>query len=189
METPTGSIKRFGVALVGPKFEWASLPSEDGEIEIGEYRARHALNFEELVEYNALGAYISAEAVVSAREMGDALKKINEPVEEGGEKPDAMATVREITEKSNEDERRRWDMIVNHTLMCVAATDVDRLRPLLEAGNPADVRDLRDWLKRVVVDHLPDEVETAANVDPTLPPSESDSPSTPESGEPSASEA
>jgi len=175
MTEPLSPVARFGVALVGPKIDWGYI-DQNGDAATKQFRAAHSITFEELVEYQSMTAFLQAEASLSKKRLDDGLRKLEL------DDPKAMDLVKELTAQSNQEEAARWAMVISQTMMLIHPGDRDVMRPLLEVGSPTDVRDLRDYLRRIVVDRIVPEVTHAAQLDPTSQPSGTDSPATPESG-------
>lgn len=173
-QAPQNSVARFGVAIVGPKFTWAWVEPDTGDgaepgalkVVEGEFHAHPGFGFEDQVEYQRLSAILQAMAVVEQRRIERAIDVVSLADAEGADPMDALSG---LADEAVVNETDRWNRLIEQVLMLVAPVDRERLRPHVEHANPADVRELRDHLVKVVIERTEKAVEAAGGVDPTLP--------------------
>lgn len=169
------SVARFGTSINGPRFEWTYVTVEDGEEvpHTEEFRARWGLTFDEYIEFNQLQAEIQTEAAIAQEGIKTRLQAISAAAElqmkDPGAEQQALDDLRTEIHNARAGERNRYDLIVRQILLLIAPRDRERFQPLLETAHPADARELKDHLERIVIQRLPPAVEAAATVDPTSP--------------------
>lgn len=172
-DAPRNSVARFGVSFVGPTFTWAYTEPVDGtkdlEVVEKEFRAHPGLSFEEQLVYQRSLTMLQATAVLEQRRMTAVLEKIGALPDD----QDSTAELEALADEVTKGEAERWAMLIDQLIMLVAPGDRDEFRPIVSRGNAADVRELKDYLVELVVNRTKKQVEVAAGVDPTSPPSSS----------------
>lgn len=171
--SPRSSIARFGVSIVGPKFSWAWLETdEDGNQVVRErqFRANPGMSFQEQLAYQTSLSKFQAQAIMAMSKVENVVKVVTDAGPDG----DPMPRLMELADQTSQGEIERWEILLDQVLMLVAPADREELRPLLEHGNPHDVRELKKYLAELVIERVQDDVAAAARVDPTLQPSSSD---------------
>lgn len=168
----------FGTPTKGHRFDWKVL-GDDGEDTVKTFRARPHLTFDEQLEYNARRTMMTAEGAYAARRREAQLAEITD------DDPDALAKLAAYGDDAREFESKRYDQLVEITLLLVDPDDVAELRPLLEASDIQALQALRAWLESAVIARTVKEVQEVAHVDPTSPPAPSGSSDSPTSGDPS----
>ncbi len=165
---PRNSVARFGVSFVGPTFIWTwAEPAEDGSGELvvkeKEFRAHPGLSFEEQLEYTRSLTMLQATAVMDQNKMQGVVDAITKTPE--GEDP--MPALNKLADDVTASESQRWAMQIDQVCMLVNPAERDEFRPLVSAGNPADVRALKEHLVEVVINRTIKTVEVVGGVDPT----------------------
>lgn len=162
-------------------FTWYWEDTDGGEHE-QVFHAKRQLSFEELVEYDTQRVITNTEVSHDARVTVQKLVDLEAAQEET---VDFEAVGKWLRERA-EGQTGQWDVAVDNILLLVIEAERDSLRPLLIAGDPRDVSQLRADLEEVVLGRVKQEVQVAAGVDPTLPTPPSDSPPAEDSGPTSA---
>ena len=165
----TTSPPSFGAAIVGPSFEWSWIDEND-EPRTRSFRAHASITFEESLEYRSLQASMITAAATQTGRLKALGERLTEEEAQGRPMGDIQAELDESTRQTEQHERDRWDKIISQTLLLVHPPHREDLRPLLEAGSPTQVYNLRQWLAEQVFPKIEREVEATAAVDPTLPP-------------------
>lgn len=176
--------KSYGKRLAPESFDW--FWDEDGEERTGTFTPKRALSFDEQLDYDAHKAALAAQTIVSAKGLMRDMKAIDARAD--AEDSDPESSLKEMdgwlnSRKTND--HRLWEQIVEGVLLLISDDDQEQLRPVLLKASASDVRELRDDLETKLGIRTEAEVAAVARVDPTLPPSPSDSPETPDSGLPS----
>jgi hypothetical protein len=176
----------FGSNIVGKEFTWISH-DVNGEPVEHQFRARASITFDDTLEYNAMTARMQLQGQRSVSRLTKFGKQVDK--DDTSDDDATWEKLQEIADESVEQERERWASLLSQTLLLVHEPHVAKFRPLLEAGDPKVVRELRSWLIDEVMGPVQPDVEAAAAVDPTSPPPPSDSPSSPDGGADSDSKA
>lgn len=173
---PQNSVARFGVALVGPTFEWAYYEHDETSeeqivLKTMRVRAHPGISFDEALAYTALNGRLRAEAILDQNKLRKQLVAIGETAEaQGDNASDDVDQFAGLQEETLRRERLRWDLVCQQVLMLTAPIDRERFGPLIANANPPDVRALREHLENVVLNRVADTVEAMTGVDPTSPP-------------------
>lgn len=173
--------KVYGKRPAAETFTW--FWEEDGQETSGDFTAKRALTFSEQLDYDAHKAALAAETIVTAKSLMRDMKAIDAKADADDSDPElSLKEMDGWLESRKVNDSRLWEQIVEGVLLLVSDDDQERLRPVLMQANAADVRALRDDLETKLGVRAEQEVAATARVDPTLPPSPSDSPETPGSG-------
>lgn len=159
---------KFGARPTGPEFTWGWI--ENGEYREKVFHGRRSLSFEETLDYAASTQRLNNEALIDRRLTTEQLKEVNKLKGE-----EALAMLDDLNARSFEGERSRWKLVLEQCVMLIDPTEHDEILPLLDAGDPTEVRGLRDELAKVIIEALHYDVAAVADVDPTSPSSPSDS--------------
>jgi hypothetical protein len=183
MDTPTNSVQRFGVRILGSPIEWGYVDPITKQLGTVVFHPKVGVNFEEILEFQAARSMLIRELRTEARKMQIAVEALDP------DDPDTPTKAEEITRGDPDLERERFARQVDTALMLIMDEERATMRPLLEQGHPNEIRELINHLQQVVITKTEKRVEAVANVDPTSPPAPVDSSSTADSGPDSPSEA
>lgn len=163
---PKNAVARFGVTVV-QKFEWVSLDAEFNPV-VTEARAHPGFSFDDQLDYQSSLAVMQAKAQVDVTQLTKRLDALQARLDAGEATEDeVLAATADETERSLDDERERYKMVVQQTLMLIHPLDRALMEPLLLGGNSTDVRNLRNHLQEMVITRVQREVEAVGGVDPT----------------------
>jgi hypothetical protein len=188
MDTPNGSVQRFGVRMMGKPIEWGYVDPVTKELATVVFHPKVGVTFEEILEFQTVRQELAREIRSAAREMQRAIDALDKELIAQND-PDEVAKMDEISRGDDNAERDRFARQVDSALMLIVEDDRRIMEPLLRAGHPNEIRELINHLQSVVITKTAARVEAVAQVDPTSPPAPADSSSTEDSGPDSESKA
>ena len=167
--------KRYGVALVGPKFEFWYEDEGGGEDHMIEIRGRRSLTFEEHVAFIRQRAVIDNRANALQRKIRQLLRDVEaltvEQVEAEGlsvaEKQTQMLDA--MTVEIGEHQTETWEMTQEAVLSLVIAPQQADVAEIIRKADPAHVTELLTDMEARIVARQQEETGVAARVDPTSP--------------------
>ena len=170
---------RFTNYVYGESFTWEVVDA-DGQSTEREYHAKFGLDFEERLQWAQEHALLLQETAFTQKALADLIAGIDETNVD----PELFNELRERAEQVAIEEAARFPREITQTLRLVADDD-GTLAEALKVAPVHLIRELRDWLKSVVVDRTAARVQAVADVPPTLPPPPTSSPDTTSGGLPS----
>lgn len=180
-------IPSFGVSFVGKEFTWSHV-TEDGQVVEDKFRARSGISFDEVLEFRTIQAELQMSSQMLSRTLNrradalDGAEAEKRPIEE------IQAELDELSRKTQDFERQRWERILDQTVVLVHPPHREGLRSLLAQSSFDNVIALRNWLSDEVLGRPEAQTEAVGGVDPTLPPPQPSSPSSETGGQDSEPE-
>lgn len=185
---PQSAVKRYGVSIVGPKYEYFYEDPESGEIECIELRGRLSLSFDEHLAHVRDRAIIANGQAQAMRALAKGFEAVNATTDEeataAGVSRDVLVLDRmhDLTDKVGGMQVEQWERIKLQVLRLLNPTQREQFMPILERQDPAAINELLDDMEKDIVERQRRDTTVAAHVDPISPPPPSGSSVIPTSG-------
>lgn len=191
---PQSPVKRYGVAVVGSRYEYAYEDDNAPEgVSVITLRARRSLSFEEHLAHVRERAMIANMAYTMGRDLAAGLEKMNALTEADAEAEGIdlgalqSRVINEITSKAATQQEGQWERTKEQILRLISPLQHEEFAPILDRADPAQINELLADMEKELIERQREETRVAASVDPTLPTPQSGSSNGPTSGPPSDS--